>query len=119
MPITGFTNVTFAVEDGYLVMRAIATTTGRPYRHACPAADLEAVAHAIDGAGPGGVTREGLHVATRLAWTRISVAVLFLFERSIIERAGRRGGWYVPASGSVHLDAMTEYHALREGPPAP
>ena len=114
MPITDFANVSFGVEDGHLVMRAVARSTGKPYRHACPRADLEAVAHALDQARPDGLTRESLHEATGLPWTRLNVAVLFLFERSIVERAGRRGARYVPACAGVHLDAMTEYHALCE-----
>ena len=72
------------------------------------------MAHTIEEAGEAGVTREALHEKTRLPWTRINVALLFLYERGIIEKAGKRGRLSVPASGAVHLDAMTEYHALRE-----
>lgn len=115
MPITDFANITFSVEDGHLVMQAVARNTGKPYRHSCPLASFEAVAREIDGAGPAGITREGLHDKTAIPWTRINVAVLFLYERSIVERAGKRGRLYIPGSTTVFEDAMTEYHALGEG----
>jgi hypothetical protein len=114
-PITDFTNITFTVEDGHLVMTAVAGTSAAPYRHACPLASYEAVAHALAEAGPGGITRAGLHERTGIPWTRIQVALLFLLERSIVERAGRRGRLYVPASRVLFESAMVEYHALREG----
>jgi hypothetical protein len=43
--------------------------------------------------------------------TQVDVALAFLNERGIIERRGRRN---FPASAAVHIDAMTEWHALRE-----
>ena len=118
MPITDFTNIVFSVEYGYLVMHATARSTGTPYRHACPLASYEAVVQALAEAGPGGITRVGLHEATGLPWTRIQVALLFLYERSIVERAGPRERLYVPTTATVYEDAMVEYHALREGPAA-
>lgn len=113
-PITDFTNIIFGVEDGHLVMTVVPRTSRRPYRHTCPLASYEAVAHALAEAGPGGVTRANLHERTGLPWTRIQVALLFLLERSIVERAGRRGRLYVPASTTLFEDAMAEYHALHE-----
>src|SRR4051812_42766996 len=118
MPLTDFTNVSFEVQDGHLIMGAVAKTTGRPYRHACNLPSYEAVARAVEEAGAGGATREALHEATKLPWTRINVALLFLYERGIIERAGKRGRLSVPASTCLYEDAMTEYHALREKGPA-
>jgi hypothetical protein len=88
---------------------------GAPYRHTCPLQDLETVAHELDEAGAAGATREGIRERTGIAWTRINVALRFLDERSIIAQSGKRGRLYVPASGGVYLDAMVEYHALREG----
>jgi hypothetical protein len=114
VPITDFTNVAFTVEDGHLVMSAVARTTGTPYRHACPLASFEAIAREIDSAGKDGITRETLHKRTRIPWTRINVAVLFMYERGCVERAGCRSRLYVPASTFVFEDAMTEYHALAE-----
>lgn len=115
MPID-LTNVAFHVEDGHLVMNAVARG-GKPYRHACPLDSFVLVAHELDAAGTGGITREQIHERTKIPWTRINVAVTFLYERSIIERTGRRGRLYVPASGVVVEDAMLEYHALREKGP--
>ena len=109
-----YTTINFAVENGELVMHAVARSTGKPYRHACPLASFEAIAHALDEA-PDGLTREALRERTGLAWSRIAVALLFLDERSIIDRKGKRGRLCIPATEAVHLDAMTEYHALREG----
>jgi hypothetical protein len=115
MPID-LANVTFHVEDGCLAMSAVARG-GKPYRHACPLASFTAVAHELDAAGTNGITREQVHARTGIPWTRINVAITFLYERSIVERAGRRGRLYVPASGSIVEDALTEYHALREKGP--
>ena len=115
MPID-LANVTFGVEDGCLVMSAVARG-GTPYRHACPLESFVLVAHELDAAGQQGITREQVHDRTKIPWTRINVAITFLFERSIVERFGRRGRLYVPASGTVVEDALTEYHALREKGP--
>jgi len=115
MPRVDFANVTFGVEDGHLVMDALART-GRRYRHTCPLESFEAVARELDAAGPRGLTRADLHERTGIAWTRIQVALLFLDERSIVAHAGRRGRIYTPATAAVLEDAMTEYHALLEKP---
>jgi len=119
MPPIDLATVTFGVDDGRLVLNAVARSTGKPYRHTCPLESFEAVAHELDAAGSHGLTRVDLHERTGVPWTRINVAVLFLYERSIVERsiverAGSRGRLYVPASTTVFEDAMTEYHALRE-----
>ncbi|HMN41163.1 MAG TPA: hypothetical protein PKE29_09985 [Phycisphaerales bacterium] len=115
MPPIDLATVTFSIDDGRLVVRATARGTGRPYRHTCPLESFETVAHELDAAGSQGLTRVDLHERTGIPWTRINVAVLFLYERSIIDRTGRRGRLYVPASATVFEDAMTEYYALREG----
>lgn len=114
MPRTDFTNVAFSVDDGNLIMDAQARA-GHPYRHTCPLESLTAIAHAIEAAGKGGVSREDLHERTGIAWTRINVALVFLDERSIVERAGKRGRLVVLASRTLVEDALVEYHALREG----
>lgn len=108
-----YATTTFTVEEGGLVMNA-APPSGRPYRHACPLESFEAVAHALDDAAEG-TTIVQLREQTGLPWTRIAVSLCFLHERSIIERRGRRGRLIIPATEAVHLDAITEYHALREG----
>lgn len=114
MPRVDFANVNFSVEDGHLVMDALART-GKRYRHTCPLESYEAVAREVDAAGPQGLTRTDLHERTGIPWTRIQVALLFFDERSIVDRSGRRGRLFIPASTAVFEDAMTEYHALREG----
>jgi hypothetical protein len=119
VPRTDYSNIAFAVEDGHLVMTARPRSGGEPYRHTCPLASYQDVAHAIEAAGSAGLTREQLHERTGIAWTRINVAIVFLDERSIITRAGKRGRLVVPASRTLVEDALTEYHALREEGPAP
>jgi hypothetical protein len=114
VPITDFANIAFGVEDGHLVMTAVARTSGEPYRHACPLASYTEVARAVEEAGAPGITREAIHEKTGLAWTRISVALFFLYERGTVEKAGKRGRLYVPASATLFEDAMCEYHALVE-----
>jgi hypothetical protein len=115
MPPIDLATVTFSIDDGRLVLQATARRTGTPYRHTCPLESFEAVAHGFDAAGSRGLTRVELHERTGIPWTPINVAIVFLYERSIIDRTGSRGRLYVPASAAVFEDAMTEYHALREG----
>jgi hypothetical protein len=102
-----------------LVRHAMPRGGGRLYRHTCPLAAYETVAHAIAEAGAQGFTLTGLTATTGLPSTQIATAMAFLRERGITEmRYPRRN--YALAEG-VHLDAMVEYHALREGeqPEAP
>ncbi len=101
---------TFAVLDGHLV-RAVAPTRGKRYEHRCPLASFEQVAHAIDEAGGGGFTLETLVEHEGLPFTQVAVALAFLKEHGIVETRSRRN---YAASKCVHLDAMTEYHALAE-----
>jgi len=96
-----------------LIRDAVPRTTGNPYRHSCSLAAFETVAHAIGEAGDKGFTLFSLQAATGLPFTQVATAMAFLRERGIVEvRFGRRT---FPATVAVHLDAMTEYHALREG----
>jgi hypothetical protein len=111
---TDFSNITFAVEENFLVVHATSKRTGQPYRHACPGTDFVTIATEIDAAGPDGISREDLHAKTGIPWTRIQVALLFLNERGCINRQGRRGRLYARSSNFMFEDAMIEYHALRE-----
>lgn len=105
---------TFSVEaDGALMRTAVPRNGGAVYRHACPLASFEQVAHEVEEAGDKGVTLESLRAATGLAHSRITTALAFLKERGIVQ-TGRKRRCFA-ASLCVHLDAMTEYHALREG----
>jgi len=100
----------FDAFDGFLI-RDVAPTRGRRYRHRCPLATFEQVAHAIDDLGTAGFTLEIIVARESLPWTRVAVALAFMRERGIIETRGRKS---YAATGAVHLDAMTEYWALAE-----
>ena len=111
-------NKTFAAERGELVMHVVPRSGRRrePYRHACPRAALEAVAHSIDEAGAEGIDRRQIHAASGARHTQVSVAMAFLVERGAVEETGPRGSVLRPSGTcSVHLEAMTEYFALAEG----
>ncbi len=101
---------TFAVLDGHLV-RTVTPARSKPYEHRCPLASFEKVPHAIDQAGGDGFTLETLVAYEDLPFTRVAVALAFLKEHGIVETRSRRN---YAASECVHLDAMTEYHALAE-----
>lgn len=96
-----------------LVRHAVPHAGGQPYRHSCPLAAFENVAHAIEDAGEKGFTLESLQADTALPFSQIATAMAFLRERGIIERRYPRRNF--AATGMAHLDAMVEYHALREG----
>ena len=98
----------FEVIDGCLV-RKVVPARGEPYEHRCPKASFERVAHAIDEAGDEAFTLESLAQAEDLPFTQVAVALAFVKERGIVETRYRRN---FAATDSVHLDAMTEYHAL-------
>lgn len=88
----------------------VAPTRGRPYQHRCQLDTFEAVAHAIDEAGDAGFVLEELVAAEDLPSSQAATAVAFMKERGCVTTEGRRS---YAASGSVHLDAMIEYHAMR------
>jgi hypothetical protein len=102
---------TFEVLDDHLI-RKVVPRTGQPYEHRCPVAALDRVAQAIDELGDAGFTLESLFCREQLPWTQVAVAIAFLKERGIIDARHRRN--YATTTG-VHLDAMTEYHALADG----
>src|SRR5881394_199134 len=96
-----FDNVSFSVEREELVMRAVSRASGKTYRHTCPQGDFETVAHEIAEAGEEGVDRAALRGRTQLPWTRINVAVLFMFERGSIRRRGPRECRFVSVARSL------------------
>jgi hypothetical protein len=105
----------FAVVHGML-FRSVTPLRGRPYRHACPLDIFAQVAHAAEELGSDGFTLESLIEHERAAgryvgFTRVAVALAFLRERGILDVRLRRN---YAATDAVHLDAMTEYHALAE-----
>jgi hypothetical protein len=106
---------TFEVFDDHLV-RKVVPVRGQPYEHRCPRASFEQIAHAAEELGDQGLTLESLVAYERNAgrdvtFTNVAVALAFLRERGILNVRYRRN---YAATTSVHLDAMTEYHALAE-----
>lgn len=106
---------TFAVEFGSLVRRVV-PRRGQPYEHRCPSALFAQIAHAAQELGEQGFSLSSLLEYERSAgrdvsFTNVAVALAFLRERGILQVDGRRNH---AATDSVHLDAMTEYHALAE-----
>jgi hypothetical protein len=104
---------TFEVFADHLV-RQVVPVRGQPYVHRCPRAAFEQIAHAADELGQAGFTLESLHRYERdagrdVTFTNVAVALAFLRERGILDVRYRRN---YAATASVHLDAMTEYHAL-------
>ena len=110
MPATRERDETFTVLDGHLV-RSVVPARGKPYEHRCPLESFETIAHAVDEFGEADCTLETLVVCEAPPSTQVAVAVAFLKERGVIETRYRRK---YPATDSVHLDAMIEFHALAE-----
>ena len=109
-------NEIFEVRDGHLV-RKVVPRRGQPYEHRCPKAAFEQTAFAAEELGDDGFTIDDVVTRIRVAlgeyvsFTNVAVTLAFLRERSILEVRHRRN---YAATGSVHLDAMTEFHALAE-----
>ncbi|MDY7110220.1 MAG: hypothetical protein SYC29_16440 [Planctomycetota bacterium] len=106
---------TFTVNESILT-RAVTPAPGRgdPYQHTCDLEVYESVAHAIDELRGSSFTYEEIRQRIDAPFTQVAVAIAFLKERCIIVPAHRRRS--VASSSSVHLDAMTEWHARREKP---
>ena len=106
--------ITFNHQDGCLV-RTVAGADGRTYTHRCELAVFEKVAWVLEEtpAEGNGVAINEIAAAENLPHTQVDVTLAFLQERGIIDRRHRRN---YPATNSVHLDAMVEWHALREEP---
>ncbi|GIK15669.1 MAG: hypothetical protein BroJett003_24200 [Planctomycetota bacterium] len=113
MPTTRERSETFEVLDGHLI-RKVLPARGQPYEHRCPRAAFEQIAHAAEELGGSGFTLEDLVAYERgagrdVTFTNVAVALAFLRERSILDARYRRN---YAVTRSVHLDAMTEFHAL-------
>ena len=106
----------FRVDTEGALVRTRVSTKGHRYEHRCSLETLQAVAHHFDGRDSDQRTLNQIAGAERVAWTQAAVALAFLKERGIVER---RGGANHSASADCSLDAMTEYHALREKGPEP
>jgi len=107
-------DVRFTVVDGYLV-RTVTFADGRKYQHRCAPAACEQVAHAVEEtpAEGEGTVLETIARKEELPFTQANVALEFLKERGLVDVRHRR---CYPATESVHLDAMVEFHALAEQP---
>jgi hypothetical protein len=107
-------DITFRHEDGCLV-RTVAGADGRSYIHRCTLEVFEKVAWVLEEtpADGSGVAINEIAAAEDLPHTQVDVTLAFLHERGITDRRHRRN---YPASASAHLDAMVEWHALREEP---
>ncbi len=110
MPTTRERIETFEVRDGRLV-RSVVPARGKPYEHRCPRESFEIIAHAMDEFSEAGFTLETLVEREALPFTQVAVALASLKERGVIETRYRQN---YAATDSVHLDAMTEFHALAE-----
>lgn len=106
---------TFEALDGHLV-RKVVPRRGEPYEHRCPLAAFEQIARAAEELGEQGFTLESVveyerNAGRHVTFTNVAVALAFLRERSILDVRYRRN---YAATDGVHLDAMTEFHALAD-----
>ena len=105
----------FRVDAGGFLVRAVIPRRGSPYEHRCALDSLQRVCHRFDERGErgegGGHTVESLAADTAVPVTQAATAVAFLRERGIVTTSQRRSH---AATADVYLDAMIEYHALRE-----
>lgn len=102
---------TFDIDRTTLVRRVV-PRRGRPYEHRCPLVAFEEVAHAAEDMRTG-ITLDRVREATGLAFSQVAVALAFLKERGALVR--EHGRTHAAPPG-LHLDAMTEFHALAEHP---
>lgn len=103
-------------HDGALV-RAVRPRSGKTYEHRCPKAAFEQIANAAEEQMPPYVM-EDLQQATGVPFSQAAVAYAFMVDRGVLVPASHKRS--VPSNSSPFLDAMTEYHALREkGPTDP
>lgn len=105
---------TFHIDTEGAIVRSVIPRRGRPYEHRCAIEAFIAICHRFDEHGAGD-TVETLAAATQIPVTQAATALAFLLERGIVTTERRKN---YPATIDVHLDGMTEYHALREKVPA-
>ena len=101
---------TFRIDRNGMLVRSVVPRRGKPYEHRCPLDTLKAVSHRFDEHGEGD-TVETIAEAIDAPITQVATALAFLLDRGIVTVEHRRN---YPASIDVYLDAMIEYHALRE-----
>lgn len=100
---------TFGIDRRGRLVRSVVPARGKPYQHTC---DLDVLTEVSHLAGElDGFTIEDLAERTGFPSSQVATALAFLKERGIVATEARRN---YAATGDAHLDAMTEYHALRE-----
>lgn len=100
----------FWVDERGAIVRTVKPKRGDPYQHRCPGEASEAVVHAAEDMGTG-VTLERLQAVTGIPHSQVAVAIAFMKDRGCLTPGSERS--HIAPEG-LHLDAMTEYHALRE-----
>ncbi|MEQ8850156.1 MAG: hypothetical protein RIB32_00060 [Phycisphaerales bacterium] len=100
----------FRVDTDGSLVRSVVPRVGSPYEHRCTMWAFKRVCWRFDEHGEGD-TVETLAAAAQIPVTQAATALAFLLERGIVTTERRRN---FPATTDVHLDGMTEYHALRE-----
>ena len=114
-------NETFIVDGpSGVLLRRVVPKRGTPYEHACTKQVYDDVAYAIEQLGNASFTMEKVRAkaagggdeANMPPWSQVAVAVAFLKERGCI--VPTRGRKHVAATDDIYLDAMIEYHTLRE-----
>ncbi len=99
----------FAIDRAGRLVRSVAPARGTPYQHTCDPDVLTEVSHLAGELD--GFTLEALVERTGFPSSQVATALAFLKERGIVTTEAKRN---YAASDDAHLDAMTEYHALRE-----
>ena len=107
---------TFGFDRGGMLVRSVKPAYGpkrTPYEHRCSQQSFEAVAHAIDEIGDAGFGLDELVRRAAVPHSQAAVALAFMKERGCVITENKRN---YPATSDVFLDAMVEWHALREKP---
>lgn len=102
---------TFEVEGDRLRRSRFSASKRKTYKQSCSKSSFEEIANCFEEFGKGEkVTLADIcHLTSEpVRWTQVAVATSFLKERGILDNNGEI------LSGSVYLDAMTEYYALEE-----
>jgi hypothetical protein len=106
----------FAFDRGGMLVRSVTPSYGpkrKPYEHRCSQQSFEAVAHAIDEIGDAGFGLDELVQRAAIPHSQAATALAFMKDRGCVITENKRN---YPATGDVYLDAMIEWHALREKP---
>lgn len=98
----------FHVEDGHM-LRNVVPLRGASYCHRCSLENYLKIVLKMEELGSSGFVSDELYeiLDRRIAHSQICVVLAFLKERGLIEVRFKRN-----FAESLHLDAMTEYHAL-------